>query len=216
MKVVPLKAERRTAIGRNQVATLRTKGWLPAVVYGAGGESVPIAISEWELDKHIRDHHKVFTLDVDGTAETALLQDVAWHTLTDRPLHADFKRIDLNKPIESTIEVTLIGYPVGLGKGGQLLRDSLVIPIRCLPAAMPEVLEQDISKLEVDDKITASQLAMPEGVELLCDPEMTVCRVVKASIKASDEEAETPEGEDGVEDGAGDGDATPAPEGSDS
>ena len=66
MKVVPMKAERRTALGRNQVAALRADGWMPAVVYGEGKESLSIAISEWELDQHVKAHHKVFQLDIAG------------------------------------------------------------------------------------------------------------------------------------------------------
>ena len=57
MKVVPMKAEPRTAIGRNQLAHIRKGGWMPAVIYGDKQENVSIAISEWELDKHVRDHH---------------------------------------------------------------------------------------------------------------------------------------------------------------
>src|SRR6187549_4164670 len=101
MQVVRMKAERRTAVGRNQVAQLRAQGWLPAVVYGDGKEAVSIAISEWELEQHVKAHHKVFQLEVGGAAEAALLQEVSWHAVSDRPVHADFKRIDLTKPIDT-------------------------------------------------------------------------------------------------------------------
>ncbi|MCA8975798.1 MAG: 50S ribosomal protein L25, partial [Planctomycetes bacterium] len=180
-----MKAERRTAVGRNQVAQLRKQGWMPAVVYGDGGENISIAISEWELDQHVKAHHKVFALDIEGAEQSAFLQEVAWHTLTDRPLHADFKRIDLSQPIESELEVTLIGHPVGLGKGGALVKDNHVIHIRCLPTAMPEELEHDISKLEVEDRLVASQLNLPEGVELLSDPGMPLCHVARAVVVES-------------------------------
>ena len=73
MKVVPMKAERRTALGRNQVAQLRSQGWMPAVVYGDGKESTSIAISEWELDQHVKGHHRVFMLDISGTPESAFM-----------------------------------------------------------------------------------------------------------------------------------------------
>jgi len=181
MKVVPLKAARRTAIGRNQVVQLRKQGWMPAVVYGEGGETVAIAISEWELDQHVKSHHKVFALDIEGGKETAFLQQVAWHALNDRPLHADFKRIDLSKPIESTLEVTLIGHPVGLGKGGVLIKDHLTVQIRCLPAAMPEAVEHDISTLELHDSLLAAQLALPAAVELLSPHDLVICHVAKAA-----------------------------------
>lgn len=210
MKVVPMKAERRTARGRNQLAHLRKEGWMPAVIYGEKQEAVSIAISEWELDQHVKAHHKVFALDIAGTAETAFLQDVAWHTLTDRPLHADFKRIDLDKPIETQLEVTLIGHPAGLSKGGVLVKDQVLIEIRCLPAAMPEELECDVSKLEIEDHIRASELNLPDGVELLSAADMSICHVIKPSGQAETATAEGEEGEVPAE-----GDEAPAEGGDD-
>ena len=125
MQVVRMKAERRTALGRNRNEALRAQGWMPAVVYGEGKESMSIAISEWELEQHVKAHHRVFHLDIGGVAESAFLQEVAWQATTDRPLHADFKRIDLNKPIDAEVEVALVGHPAGLSKGGTLVKDHI-------------------------------------------------------------------------------------------
>lgn len=200
MKVVPMKGESRTAIGRNQVAHIRKEGWMPAVIYGDKQESVSIRISEWELTKHVRDHHKVFTLEVGGAKQTAFLQDVAFDTLTDRPLHADFMRIDLEKPMETQIEVILVGFPAGLAKGGTLVKDQVVIKIRCLPTLIPEVLECNVSKLEIEEHIRASELTLPEGVEVLSAPNTSICHVLRPS-GARDK--------DGDEEGEGDGE-TPA------
>ncbi|MCA8951641.1 MAG: 50S ribosomal protein L25 [Planctomycetes bacterium] len=199
MKVVPMKAEPRTAKGRNQLVRLRREGWMPAVVYGEGGEAVSIAISEWELDQHVKAHHKVFALEIGSTKETALLQEVAWHTLNDRPLHADFLRIDLSKPIEAQVEVSTIGHPVGLSKGGMLMKDHLMVEVRCLPTAMPDGIELDVSKLDVGDSVQAGALPLPEGVELVSPADMTICHVVGARASA------TAEGE-----GEGEGEGEPA------
>jgi len=186
MKVVPMKAERRTALGRNQVAQLRSQGWMPAVVYGEGQESLSIAISEWELEQHLKSHHKVFQLDISGAPQAAFLQDVSYHAVSDRPLHADFKRIDLTRPIEAEIEVSLLGYPVGTGKGGALMKDHLVIKVRCLPTAIPEDIEHDISSLDLDQALTAGQLALPAGVELVSAPQMPICHVAKVVVAAEE------------------------------
>ncbi|MCB9879926.1 MAG: 50S ribosomal protein L25 [Planctomycetes bacterium] len=192
MEVARMKAERRTALGRNQLAKLRTEGWMPAVVYGAGKEPVSIQISEWELEQHIKSHHKVFQLDISGASESAYLQEVSWKAINDRPLHADFRRIDLTQKIEAEVEVTLLGHPVGLGKGGALTKDHLVITISALPTAIPEAIEVDISKMEVDDVLRAKDLQLPAGVELAVAPELTICHVVRAVVAA---EAPPAEGE---------------------
>lgn len=183
MQVARMKAERRTAVGRNRNETLRAQGWMPAVVYGDGKEPLSISISEWELEQHIKAHHRVFQLDIGGVAESAFLQEVAYKATNDRPLHADFKRIDLTKPIDAEVEVTLAGHPVGLGKGGTLVKDHIKVTIRCLPTAIPDSLEHDISKLEIDDYLTAGQLALPAGVTLVSAPTMPVCHVAKLVVQ---------------------------------
>ena len=107
----------------------------------------------------------------------AWLQDVAWKATTDRPLHADFLRIDLDKPWETAVEVSLLGHPAGLSKGGALIKDNLVIKVSALPKDLPEGLEIDISKLDAGDAIRAKDLALPDGVSLAVDPELYICRV---------------------------------------
>ncbi|MBL8725724.1 MAG: 50S ribosomal protein L25 [Planctomycetes bacterium] len=185
MKVVPMKAERRTALGRNQVAALRADGWMPAVVYGEGKESLSIAISEWELDQHVKAHHKVFQLDIAGAKQAAFLQEVAWHATSDRPLHADFKRIDLTKPIDADVEVTLVGHAAGLSKGGTLVKDHVVLKVRCLPTEIPDGVEYDVSKVELDQFVTAAEIKLPTGVELVSPPTMPVCHVAKLVVQAA-------------------------------
>lgn len=182
MKVVRMKAERRTALGRNQVAQLRKEGWLPAVVYGESQDTQPIAISEWEMEQHLKAHHRVFNLDIGGATQSAMLHEVSFHATTDRPVHVDFKRIDLTKPTEAELEVTLIGHPVGLGKGGVLSKDHMVVRITCLPTSIPEGLEHDISALDVGDTLTAGQLSLPAGVTLVSPAHLSVCHVAAMKL----------------------------------
>lgn len=183
MQVVRMKAERRTALGRNRVAQLRQQGWLPAVVYGDGKEPVSISISEWELEQHVKAHHRVFQLDIAGQAQAALLQEVTWENTSDHPVHVDFKRIDLNKPIETEVEVALAGHPVGLGKGGTLMKDHMKVVVRCLPTAIPDSIEHDISKLEIDGYLTAGELKLPQGLTLVSSPTMPICHVAKLVVQ---------------------------------
>ena len=183
MQVVRMKAERRTALGRNRVAQLRQQGWLPAVVYGDGKEPVSISISEWELEQHVKSHHRVFQLDIAGQAQAALLQEVTWENTSEHPVHVDFKRIDLNKPIETEVEVALAGHPVGLGKGGTLMKDHMKVLVRCLPTAIPDSIEHDISKLEIDGYLTAGELKLPQGLTLVSAPTMPICHVAKLVVQ---------------------------------
>jgi len=190
MQVVRMKAERRTALGRNRVAQLRAEGWLPAVVYGDGKEPVSIAISEWELEQHIKAHHRIFQLEISGAPQAALLQEVTWANTTDHPVHADFKRIDLTKPIDVEVQVLLVGNPIGVTKGGALMKDHVQIMVRCLPTAIPDSIELDVSKLEIDQHLSASDLTLPAGVSLVAPATTIVCHVAKIVVQEAAPAAE--------------------------
>lgn len=213
MKVARMKAERRSALGRNQIQKLRLEGWMPAVVYGGEGkEPMSIQISEWELEQHVHSHHKVFELEIDGSLEATFLQDVAWKAVNDRPLHADFLRIDMNKPVEADLEVTLIGHPAGLSKGGVLIKDHLQVRISALPAALPESFEVNIGKMDVDEMLHAKDLQLPEGVTLVSDGDLLVCHV-SSHVATAGDEVPAEDGEAGDGEAATDGDAAPEGDG---
>ena len=210
MEVARMKAEARTAIGRNKTKHLRNVGWLPAIVYGDGKEPQPISISEWEFEQHLKHHHKVYALEIDGTKQDAYLQALKFDVLTDRPQHVDFMRIDLNKPIELDVEISFLGHPVGASKGGTLIKDNTQVRIRCLPTAIPETLEVSVAGLDLNDVLLANQIELPEGVELAGEASTPICRVSAATRAQEDTPAEgdSAEGE-GSGDSAGDSPAEP-------
>jgi large subunit ribosomal protein L25 len=191
MEVAKMKAERRSALGRNQIQKLRSEGWMPAVVYGDGSEAMSIQISEWELEQHLKARHKVFNLEVDGSKIEAFLQDVSFVTTNDRPLHADFLRISFDKPISTVLEIALLGHPAGLSRGGVLIKDNLKIKVTAMPTKLPELLEVNISAMNAGDFLRAKDLKLTEGVELAVDGELAICHVTpspSASAAAGDDE----------------------------
>lgn len=178
MEVARMKAERRSALGRNQIKKLRTEGWMPAVIYGGEGkEPVSIQISEWELDQHVSKRHKVFNIELDGQSESVWLQEIEWKVTNDRPLHADFLRIALDKPWTCKVEIALMGHPTGLSKGGTMIKDNLVIKVSALPADLPDGIEIDVSGLDAGGSLRAKDVPLPEGVSLAVDPELYIVRV---------------------------------------
>jgi large subunit ribosomal protein L25 len=184
MEVTRLKAERRNAMGRNQVKTIRSQGWLPAVIYGGGAEPLSISISDWEMEQHIRHHHRVFQIEVEGKRQDAYLQDIQWEAMTERLRHVDFKRIDLTVEIETKVTIEYLGHPVGLAKGGALVKDLVDLPVKCLPLAIPEKIEVKVAHLDMDDVLRAKDLAMPKGVTLLLKPEQAICHVAEMVMHA--------------------------------
>lgn len=190
MQVTRMKAEPRSALGRNNLRALRAQGWLPAVVYGDQKEPQSISISEWEMEQHLKHHHRVYRLEIAGAQQDAILQDIQFDSMSDRPVHCDFRRIDLTKPMESEVEVTLMGHPTGLGKGGILMKDHMLLRVRCLPTAIPESLEVNIDALDLEQTLRAGDVPLPAGVELAIPADTPVCHVAKlAGVTSAPAEA---------------------------
>lgn len=218
MDVATIRAGRRTLVGTRKVSPLRAEGLIPAVLYGGGESSVNLAVEEREMDRHLRQHHKVFNLSLDGGTIPAYLKDIHWDVVTDKPLHMDFLRIDMSKPILTKVELAYIGHPVGASHGGTLVRDCVSLEITCLPTNMPEELEVKVKDLDVGDALHVSDLELPEGVTTEVPLDTIVCHVAVPSAAKTEEPAEgeeTPEeGGEGGEGGDGDGEkASPKPEG---
>ena len=76
-----------------------------------------------------------------------------------------------------------IGEAPPAGKGGTLMKDHVKITVRCLPTAIPDSIEHDVSKLEIDQYVLASQLVMPAGVTLLTAPTTSICHVTKLVVQ---------------------------------
>ena len=208
MEVANIRAERRSSVGKHKVAKLRAEGFVPAVIYGEGQQPTSLTLVRNDLEAHLRHHHRVFDVEVEGERQPAYLQDVQWDCLTDAPLHVDFKRIRLDQEIEVEVELAFIGHPVGAGKGGSLVRDHQSITVRCLPTNVPESVEVNVLPLDIGQEILARDLPLAEGVTLVLDPETVVCHVVQATVAAAApaEEAPAEEGETPPPEGDGGGD----------
>ncbi len=100
---ITIVAEPRAERGKNEARRLRAKGSAPAVLYGPGGESVPVAVSPKEVNRILHSHaghNTIFNLTVQG-GETAPVMIVDWQNdpITEALLHVDLKRIDLTQRI---------------------------------------------------------------------------------------------------------------------
>jgi large subunit ribosomal protein L25 len=177
MEIATIDVVRRAERGRNQVARLREQGKVPAVLYGGGGKPLELAVDEREVQRHVRQHHKVFKLAMEGKQQAIFLQNVQWDCLTDRPLHIDFLRIDLSQPLHITVELSFLGHPVGISKGSRLVKDLTDIKVVCLPENIPEMVELRIGHLDLGDQLFAKDIELPEGVTLDMPPDTSICHL---------------------------------------
>lgn len=177
MEIANIQIQKRSVIGSNQVAYLRGDGQIPAVLYGMGGDTVPVSLNHQEMSAHLRNRLKVYRLEMDGKQQPAFLKDVQWDVLSDEPIHIDFQRIEMEKPIELIVELSYIGNPKGTSRGGSLSKDKETILLSCMPEAIPLQIEVKVGPLDLGDKLTADQLELPEGCKLAIPGSTIICKV---------------------------------------
>lgn len=214
MQIATIQVQKREQTGSNKVRRLREHNKIPAVLYGEGKESLSIAIDHEELSTHLRHHLRVFKLKLGSETQGCYLKEVQWDILTDEPLHVDFQRIDLKKPIDVDVEILYLGHPKGISHGGRFIKDLHAIPLRCLPEAIPEHVELRVEHLDLHGHILAGEVELPPGCVLAVSAETQVCHVT-GEIK--EEELLPAEGVEGVEGAEGaegaEGEAKPEAEG---
>ncbi|HYC78102.1 MAG TPA: 50S ribosomal protein L25 [Planctomycetota bacterium] len=194
MQITPLKTEPRSRLGSAESRRTRNQGRLPAVVYGLEGAPHACSVDARAFEEHLHAGHRAFQLDVDGKAQSALLQDVQYDALGEHIVHLDFKRIDLNRKIRVKVPLTFVGQPEA-SSGAVVDHVSEDIEVECLPAEIPAHVEVPIAALTVGHHIEAKDVALPKNVVLVGDPHRTLVSYHFKSVEqaaAATEVAATP------------------------
>ena len=201
-----LPAEPRTKGGKGASRALRNAGRVPAVIYGNKEEPTPIHVEAKLLIKQLSGGHFMNTivmLEVDGRTVRTLPKDVAFHPVTDRPLHADFLRLAEGATVQVNVPVSFVNEEAspGLERGGVLNVVRHELELSCDASRIPESIEIDLTGLEIGDSIHISQLTLPEGsTSVIDDRDFTIAGLVAPSaLKSSDDAAEDEAAADEVE-----------------
>lgn len=205
-----ISAVKRDTIKR-KTNQLRRAGFIPAIVYGPGVDSLSIQVSEGEFLALLRQGLEVELIElmIEGEQEprVVLMQDIQTEPVHNRPVHVDFFEVDLTEPVEVDVPIELIGEVLAVEeKRGMLLHNLQELPIKVLPDQIPPHIEVDVSVMrEVGDHITVGDLALGEEVEILVDnPEELIVKVdpVRQPEVIEEEEMAEAEGEESIEEDA--------------
>ena len=177
--------------GSRATRRLRRSGLVPGIVYGGDADPLPFQVDARELRNALAHGGAVIQLTLDGAQTPVVLKDHHRHPVTGNMLHVDLLRVDLKQRISATTIVELINADdaPGIKSGGVLEQVTREINIEALPTEIPEVIELDVSNVEVGDTVYLSALTPPAGVALLDDLEETVLASVlapKLSVEADD------------------------------
>ena len=203
-----LAAEPRDIVGK-KVAALRSAGKLPGVVFGHGIESTSVTVDshDFELLRRKTGQNALVDLSVGGEKpQPVLIHGVQVHPVTRRPLHVDLFLVRMTE--ELIVDVPLV--PTGtstavVDEGGTLLHGIESVKVKALPDRLPQSIEYSIDSLvDFDAAIHVRDLAIPEDVTLLTEPDEVVAKVQAPRVEveevpvvAEGEEGEIAEGEEG-------------------
>ncbi|MGH7943040.1 MAG: 50S ribosomal protein L25 [Limisphaerales bacterium] len=200
MKSVPLKAFPRAAQKRRgPLKQLRSKGRVPAVIYGRQTAPQSLEISAREIGDLIH-HHLSENLLVDLSIENdsrakrlALVQEIQRHPIDGKVVHVDFHEVAENERVTVQVPIETVGEAAGVKTGGGVLEHVLFkLKVRCLPKDLPEQITVDVTALEIGKSVHIGEITAPPGVEILGDKNIPVASV--AAPRAEEEAAPTAEG----------------------
>ena len=203
----------REDAGTSHSRRMRREGMDPAVVYGAGKDSVSVSISHNELLKKLNNEaflNSILNIAVDGKEESVLIKDIQVHPARRQVMHLDLQRVRSDVAIKVSIPLAFINDDIAVGVklgGGSVTPLMNEVEISCLPKNLPERLEVDVEALELDDMLYLEDIVVPEGVEisLLTQEEPANEPIVAVRLLQIQEEpeveelAEGEEGEEGIE-----------------
>jgi large subunit ribosomal protein L25 len=197
--------QNRAVLGSAESRRLRRQGLIPGVLYG---RERPVAISIGERDlRHAltgeSGANAVLDVVVDGgSAHASVLKDYQRDPVRGTITHVDLQEVRLDQPIHATVPVLLTGEAAGTKAGGVLTQAVVEINVEALPLEVPASVDYDVSELELGTSAHLGQIALPEGVTLLDDPDTTLASVTQPTRveepEAAEGEGEAPAAEGGA------------------
>ncbi|MDH4205512.1 MAG: 50S ribosomal protein L25/general stress protein Ctc [Desulfobacteraceae bacterium] len=203
MDLIELKTKIRTTTGNGPARRLRMSGQIPAVLYGQKTEPVLLSVNKSDLEMVFKKGgigQVILNLVIQKNGETttrpAMIKELQTHPLSRNFIHIDFYEIKMDQKITAKIPVVTTGTAKGVELGGilQIIRREL--EVECLPLAVPESIEIDISDLDIGDSIHVGKIRLEGEIEFLEDDNYTVVTVLSPKMEEEPEEEEEAEEEE--------------------
>lgn len=185
MKHISLNGKSRAKGNKSAIKDVRRNGDVPCVLYGEGIENIMFSVSAKDLKTltHTPNSY-IIDLDVDGKKYLAILHDLQFHPVNDSTIHADFLAISAEKPISINVPLNITGNCEGVKAGGKLLIEARKLRVNGLPDMIPDVLDIDITNLQLGKQIVAGDLAF-DGIKIVSPKTTGVCTVKATRASAA-------------------------------
>jgi large subunit ribosomal protein L25 len=204
MATAQLSASARNDSGKGAARSLRRDGRLPAVIYGRTREPLSLSVLEREFERlleRVAAENTVIELSIDGTMSRTLIREIQRHPVRRNVLHVDFQELVAGERVVVPIRIVLQGIPEGVRNSGGILSQVLQeLECRVDPLNMPSNIMVDVTNIAIGHSIHVSEITIPEGIEVLDDPESTIAivaapkeEVVEAPVAGAPEAPAEPE-----------------------
>lgn len=190
MATANLSATPRSETGKGAARKLRARFAVPGVLYGHHRDPQPLAIDGREFDRLIERHAAettVVELALEGQSVRTLIREIQRHPFKRTILHVDFQALVAGEKVTVDIPIVIIGTPAGVRAGGVLDQVMRELTVEVDPSNIPNHVDLDVSELNLNQSLHVSDIKLPEGIEVLDDPDATVC--VVAPPRVVEEEA---------------------------
>jgi len=193
MDKVTIQGEAREPGGHHANDRLRSRGMIPAVIYGHGQPPEMVALLRHDVALALERMARVIKLQIDGKDRQYLIKDVQFDHLQQHPVHVDLMRVDPNERVRVKVSVDLRGTPKGVAHGGTLVHVITDLDVECLLVKIPETLRARVDHLGLSEVLHIKDIELPPDVKALHEPDDIVAVVHPPRGKVdAEEEEETP------------------------
>jgi large subunit ribosomal protein L25 len=198
-----IKVESRKDEGKGASRRLRRAGKIPAIVYGGDNNPVSIQLDHepvWLASQNDWFYSSILDLSLGGDIQKVLLRDIQRHPYKQLIMHLDFQRVNEKEVLRTSVPLHFTNEdtsPAGKSADVVVTHELKEVAVECLPSALPEMIEVDLSELKLGDIIYLSDIKLPEGVEIPQlklgkdhDDAVVIAKLGREEPVAEDEDAE--------------------------
>jgi large subunit ribosomal protein L25 len=177
METISVKAELRDRMGSKECRRMRLESLVPAVIYGGKDANQALVVNKKDALKLLGHSARLIDLILPNKTEKVLVKELKYNAADEVITHIDFARVAMDEFINIQVEIVLKSVPKGVKEGGVLEHTLKHISIKCLPTAIPEKIEFDVSHLELNGVIRVKDLVLPSGVTTTAGVDVAVAGV---------------------------------------
>lgn len=200
-----LEIELRNEVGSKVSKGLRREGKLPSVLYFKGEETLHLSIDKLKLNQALNSSQRIYEIELETGTQYVMIKNLQYHPVTDEVIHIDFMRVKRTEKMTIAVPIILVGKSIGVTEGGILSQGLNQIEVSCFPTNVPEQIELDVTKLDLNESFSVSDLKFEdEDIEILSSLDISVASVItqgsaEEEIESAEEESEVEESSRAVE-----------------